>query len=206
MGKGLGAAMSSSPPSERRKRPSTSRDPRLERSDWVAAARAALIEGGIDRVRVLTLAKALGVTTGSFYWHFADRPQLLAALLADWEERNTEAFRAAVASTADPHLQYDRIIEVWASESAFDPAYDSAVRDWARNSDVVEAAVQRIDEQRIQLLREVFVALGQDELEALVRARIAYYHQVGFYAMRVRISPAERARLLPVYKRLLKGE
>ncbi|MFO6448309.1 TetR/AcrR family transcriptional regulator [Erythrobacter sp. NE805] len=198
--------MPAKPAPARRKRQPPPREPRLERAAWIAAARAALIEGGIERVRVLTLAKGLGVTTGSFYWHFTDRPQLLSALLTDWEESNTRAFRAAVASSADPHVQFDRIVDVWFREQEFDPAYDSAVRDWARVSPAVEAAVQRIDDQRIELLRGVFSAMGEAEPEALVRARIAYYHQVGFYAMRVRISPAERARLLPVYTRLLKGQ
>lgn len=198
--------MSSKPAPARRRRPLSPREPRLERSDWIEAARAALIERGIERVKVLTLAKALGVTTGSFYWHFTDRPQLLSALLTDWEDRNTMAFRAAVASSGDPHVQFDRMVDVWFREQEFDPAYDSAVRDWSRVSPAVEAAVQRVDEQRIELLRQVFAAMGEEEPDALVRARIVYYHQVGFYAMRVRIAPAERARLLPVYTRLLKGE
>lgn len=190
----------------RPKRHRKTREPRLDRADWIRAARAALIEGGVERVRILTLAQRMGVTTGSFYWHFTDRPQLLEALLADWEISNTQAFREAFASTEDPNLQFDRLVDVWVREANFDPAYDSAIRDWARNSPEVEQAVQRVDDQRIELFHAVFRAMGDPEPDALVRARIIYFHQVGFYAMRVRISVEERAALLPVYTRLLRGE
>ena len=57
---------------------------RLDAAAWVAAAFDALADGGIDAVRVEPLAKALGITKGSFYWHFADRRALLDAMLDAW--------------------------------------------------------------------------------------------------------------------------
>ena len=64
--------------------------PKLTRDDWLDAAFAAVVEGGFDAVRVLTLAQRLGVTRGSFYWHFADHAELVAALLKRWRERELE--------------------------------------------------------------------------------------------------------------------
>ena len=70
-----------------------------QREDWFAQGVRALREGGVEAVRVEPLARSLGVTKGSFYWHFADRPALLEALLALWERETaevvTEAARAA---------------------------------------------------------------------------------------------------------------
>ena len=57
---------------------------RLGRGDWLAAAKAALAESGVDAVRVEPLAHRLGITKGTFYWHFRDRPALPAALLEEW--------------------------------------------------------------------------------------------------------------------------
>ncbi len=57
------------------------RSARLDADAWIAAAFDALAEGGIDAVRVEPLATALGITKGSFYWHFADRRALLDAML-----------------------------------------------------------------------------------------------------------------------------
>ena len=50
-------------------------------ADWLKAARLALLHRGPDAVRVEPLARGLGVTKGSFYWHFKDRNALLEALL-----------------------------------------------------------------------------------------------------------------------------
>ena len=60
------------------------RPTRLDAAAWIAAAFDALADGGIDAVRVEPLAKALGITKGSFYWHFADRRALLDAMLDAW--------------------------------------------------------------------------------------------------------------------------
>ena len=63
------------------------------------AARLALLHRGADGVRVEVLARELGVTKGSFYWHFRDRADLLEALLVEWEEETgllTDALRQAM--------------------------------------------------------------------------------------------------------------
>ena len=65
--------------------------PRLGRDDWLDAAYLAVVEGGFDQVRVLTLADTLGVTRGSFYWHFSDHAELLQALLQRWQKREIDA-------------------------------------------------------------------------------------------------------------------
>ena len=63
---------------------------RTPRSTWIEAGLAALASGGPDAVRVDLLAKALGVTRGGFYWHFASRQEFLDALLDAWEHRSTD--------------------------------------------------------------------------------------------------------------------
>ena len=77
---------------------------RLDAAAWIAAAFDALAEGGIDAVRVEPLAKALGITKGSFYWHFADRRALLDAMLDAWAQGRIAAIReqATVARRARP--------------------------------------------------------------------------------------------------------
>src|ERR687896_374805 len=63
---------------------------RTPRNSWIAAGLRALAAGGPDTVRVESLAKAMGVTKGGFYWHFADRDELLAEMLDTWERRSTD--------------------------------------------------------------------------------------------------------------------
>jgi len=87
----------------------------------------------------------------------------------------------------------------------YSPAWDAAVRDWARVSGKVANAVRRTDDARIEILKQVFLDMGCKDEEAFVRARICYFHQVGYYALGVRESREERLRLMPLYTRVLTG-
>ena len=180
---------------------------RLDRADWVRAARDALIKGGEARVKVDPLATEMGVTTGSFYWHFKNRQELLAEVLADWEATNSAALIDAVRThEGDPDKQLDALVEAWIRESSFNPAYDSAVRDWARSSAKADKVVRRVDETRIELIQEIFKGFGYEGAHALVRARIAYFHQVGYYTLQIRESRADRLRLKNLYVAALRGD
>ena len=64
--------------------------PRLTRDDWISAALGALIERGVDGVKVTTIAERLNVTSGSFYWHFKGVPDLLDNLLEHYEIELTD--------------------------------------------------------------------------------------------------------------------
>ncbi|HEX4196259.1 MAG TPA: TetR/AcrR family transcriptional regulator [Caulobacteraceae bacterium] len=181
--------------------------PRRDREDWVRAARRALIEGGVAKVKVEPLAGVLGVTTGSFYHHFRNRQDLLDAVLVHWERENTEPlFQAVRDAGPDPDAQLDALFEAWLTESDYDPAYDSAVRDWARTSKPAEAAVRRTDDRRIDLLKQIFLGFGYDEDRAFIRARVTYFHQVGYYAMEIIEDRAVRRRWRPLYREVLLGD
>src|SRR5258708_36590167 len=107
--------------------------PRRDREDWVEAARLALIEGGVGKVKVEPLAGVLGVTTGSFYHHFGKRHALLEAVLAHWETENTAPlFRAVEAAGPDPDAQLNPLFNVRVAASGYDPTSDSAERRGSR--------------------------------------------------------------------------
>jgi AcrR family transcriptional regulator len=165
-----------------------------------------LIKGGIHAVKIDLIANRLEITRGSFYWHFSDRADLLSALLELWRVQNTEPFEKITHETAlAADDKYLRIVNLWVEERAFDPAFDSAVRDWARASKKVAIAVDAIDTLRMNLFEDVFREMGYPPQEAMVRARITYYHQVGYYALAVKESKAVRRKLLPIYLDVLMG-
>lgn len=186
----------------------TSRSPeRLTRLDWVNAARDALIKGGVHAVKVDLISNRLNITRGSFYWHFRNRADLLAALLELWESENTTPFEeAAQRKDLDPVQKFLAMVELWLEEKDFDPAFDAAVRDWARSSPSVARKIASIDELRMSLLEKVFREMGYGQREAMVRARVTYYHQVGYYTLDVHESKKRRRDLLPVYIDILVGE
>jgi AcrR family transcriptional regulator len=180
--------------------------PAIGRQGWLDAARTLLIREGIAGVKVDRIARRLKVTRGGFYWFFDSHKQLLDALLADWEERNTEGFKAVLRESGRNGMaEFQALVDLWLNEKNYSPAWDAAVRDWARVSSKVANAVRRTDDIRIDVLRQVFLDMGCEEQEAFVRARICYFHQVGYYALGVRESREERLRLMPLYTRVLTG-
>jgi AcrR family transcriptional regulator len=183
------------------------RDPRaLSRQDWIDAARTMLIARGVERVRVDALARTLNITRGSFYWHFPSRNAVLDALLEDWRVRNTAPFLAAAADERrSAGEKFRALVDIWLDESEYDPAYDSAIREWARTSARVANLVRRVDRQRIDLLAGICLDLGYDPQEAEIRARITYFHQVGYYVLGLKESDRTRRKLAPIYTRVLLG-
>jgi AcrR family transcriptional regulator len=180
--------------------------PKTPPSAWIAAARRTLVEEGIQGVKVDRLAQRLGVTRGGFYKHFTDREDLLDRLLQEWEATNIFALDPPpLKSAADARKALKRLADRLIDEDGFDPSFDMAVRDWARNDKRAAWAVERVDARRLEILLQLFVAFGCDAEEATVRARVFYYHQIGYYALGIRQSAAERKRLEPVYTRILVG-
>lgn len=177
----------------------------LSTRDWLDAARALLIREGIGAVKIGRIAKECGVTRGGFYWRFKDRGELLDALLDEWRLTNTAPLIEALASEGSPADRFRRAASLWIEEKDFDPRFDTAVRNWALSSPQADEAVRRVDEERIAAFAAVFEAAGYDAVEAFVRARITYYHQIGYYALHVEETPDERRRLAGTYFRILTG-
>lgn len=177
---------------------------RLSREDWIALARKALIASGVDDVKVDVLARRLRVTRGSFYWHFKHRQELLDALLEDWKVNNSREIAAIEGRAADGG-ELIELFRVWLGEDPSYPSFDFAIRGWARKSKTVAAAVRRIDENWISLFQAYFERSGLKAPESFVRARILYFHQVGYFALSIEESLAERAELAPYYYEALTG-
>jgi AcrR family transcriptional regulator len=179
----------------------------LGREDWITAARAELIAGGVSAVKIGRLAKRLHVTRGGFYWHFKSRADLLNELLRSWEVSNTAPFERSVANGGprDGVREFVAIVSLWLNETEYSPAFDTAVRDWARTSKAVAVAVRRADERRIAVLHRIFLDLGFTDPEASVRANVAYFHQVGYYALSILSDRETRLALVGVYAQVLSG-
>lgn len=183
------------------------RDGSLSRQDWIDAAREVLIKEGIERVKVEPLSERLGVSRGSFYWHFADRQALLDALLDLWRETALEPMRAVVEDTElTPVQRYEKFMRVWVEGEPFYPVYDLSIRRWAMVEPDVSRVVKKVDDARIKLLTGIFSDMGHDTDEAFIRARITYFHQIGYYATDVQESARKRQRYWPLYVKILAGK
>lgn len=178
----------------------------FDREQWLAAARKMLIKSGIEQVKIERLSKQVKVTRSSFYWHFRSRADLLDALLDHWQATNTgPLLRGIEAAIAAGPTGIHILGRLWIEEREFNPAYDTAVRDWARKDPKVAATVRKIDDRRIKALTRLMQVYGYKGNDALVRARIMYFHQVGYYALGIHESAPERLKLEPIYMKALTG-
>ena len=180
------------------------RDTPVEK-DWIAAAREMLVEGGIAAVQINPLANRLGVTRGGFYWRFKNRQDLLDNLLADWKASNARHFLDRLAEAGSPRERCDRLINLWIEETHFDPKFEAAIRAWARVDQNVRELVHAIDLGRIKAIADIFLQDGRDAHEAEARARIVYFHQIGYYALELGETSQERLAMIPHYSRVLFG-
>jgi AcrR family transcriptional regulator len=178
----------------------------LGREIWLDIARRALIEDGTVGVEINKLAKRLGSSRGGFYWFFKDRAQLLEELLAYWKETSTMQFEDILKVPGKNGMEkYLAMTNLWIDEKEYDPKWDGAVRDWARTSDDVRKIVYEVDQKRIAVLEQIFKEIGYAVKDAHIRARVMYYHQVGYYAMGVQESKRRRRALIPYYRTALTG-
>ena len=180
---------------------------RLAAADWISAALDVLKESGVEAVQITTLAKRLSVTRGSFYWHFENREDLLAALIAEWRARNTGVMVEAIRDVPSLDDGILALFSVWVDHTRFDAQLDQAVRDWARHDHALRATVKQEDDARVAAIAAFFAAQGYAKLEAFIRARVIYFTQISFYALHIEDeeSLAQRMSYLNDYFRCFTG-
>jgi AcrR family transcriptional regulator len=157
---------------------------RTPRANWIDEGLRALSRGGPDAVRIESLARALGVTKGGFYWHFDDRRALLDEMLDTWErigvdevieriegeggDARTKLRRlSSIASTTDETLHIDPL------------SIDLAIRDWARRDRAVARRLRGVDNRRMDYLRSLFGAFCPDDDDVEARSMLAFSLWIG---------------------------
>ena len=142
----------------------------LSDQDWVEAAIQALLTRGPSALRIASLARSLGVTPASFYWHFRSRGDLRDRVLRHWREKmlRRAASAAKLAGTGDQQLR--ALPKVLAAREL--PRLDRAMRAWAEEDAVVATAVASADELRLRVMTNLFEAAGLGEERALDRAKL----------------------------------
>ncbi|UYM06713.1 TetR/AcrR family transcriptional regulator [Solicola gregarius] len=154
----------------------------VSRQDWLNAALDALADGGVAAVRVDVLARRLGMTRGSFYWHFKDRDALVAAALEEWELVCTTRTIEQLETIADPGERLRTLLthalDIEAL-SRLEPAIVAHAGD-----PVVAPILRRVTERRVDFLAEVYAELGYDRGDARHQALVAYAAYTGWLQLR----------------------
>ncbi len=158
----------------------------LSVDDWIQAGFALLAEGGPDALRIGRLCDRLGVTKGSFYWHFADMNAYRTALVDAWGDLQDADRRGFIdAHIADPRERLAVMLTMLVAPQHL--ALERVMRAWALTDERVSSNVRQSDERLLDAIREAFREYGLDEAEARLRAMVMMSAGVGVLYM---IGPA----------------
>ena len=175
----------------------------LAREDWLKAA-LRLCKGGIEGVKVAPLAANLGVTTGSFYWHFKNRQELLVALLKYWEHEMTDvAIDTARRYAGSPA---DRIYYIMETVMVDNLArYDLPIWQWAQSDTIASRVFKRVLKKRFSFAAWMFSEAGFPKKQAEVRGRMMVIYMMGESTL-IPDSMAKRKELIKLKHAILTAQ
>ena len=183
------------------------RGSRKQADDWIMAGLELLAAGSIADVKVERLAKHLGVTKGSFYWHFDDRPALLDAMGRRWVELDTESVITLVDGTTapdDPEAAIEHLCTIVFGQVSDLDGVEAAIREWSVGDPAMAELCRTVDERRLQYVAGHLVATGLDEDEARRRAEVIYRIVIGEYVWRrYGGEPIDTATAVEAVRRLI---
>ena len=160
--------------------------PRLSAEDWALAALDVIAEQGLAAVAVEPLARRLGVTKGSFYWHFPSREALLVAALERWEKTEQETVFGQMEAVSDPRVRLRELFQLVAHEPKTHIIYSELLK--ALDHPVVKPVLGRVSLRRMEYLTASFRQAGLPRQDAQNRARLAYAAYVGFLQLALQLG------------------
>jgi AcrR family transcriptional regulator len=147
-------------------------EPTLTEADWAEAALQMIAESGLGALTVDALARRLGVTKGSFYWHFRGRAELLTAALARWEQRTTTEAMKGLDAIPDASARLELLLDASSQPPRSRSLYAALAE--AAEDPVVRQSLNRVASARIGYLDSCYRALGLAPPLARARALLAY--------------------------------
>ena len=152
---------------------------RLSVDDWIQAGYSILAEDGLSAVKVDRLCERLGVTKGSFYWHFSDIAGYRAALIDAWAEQRGDEL-AVFREIADlpPRERLSRMVGHLVAPRHW--RIERAMREWARTDETVAKGVDAADRRVIRMVHQAFTDLGFSAEDAELRSHTTFAAGIGF--------------------------
>lgn len=176
----------------------------LSRDAWLDAAANAIADGGFDNLRVLLLAKKLGVTRGSFYWHFKDHQDLVVSFLQRWRERRLAELANLEPISDEVEEETRRIMHLLLSDSGrhlWRMRVELAVRDLARRDQLAAQIVAEVDQARLERNVQLLTRVTNDPAGAGDLGLLLYVATVG--AQLVTTGPIGDADVVGRIERLI---
>jgi AcrR family transcriptional regulator len=158
---------------------------RLTADDWINHALATLAREGSEALKADVLARRLGVSRGSFYWHFTDLASFHGQVIRHWKQRATEAIIADIEQHASHEARLDALLRHAFGHGA---AVEIRMRSWADSSVDAARAVGEIDRRRREYIERLLVEAGVRPTAAETRAQLLYWTYLGAALSRSRLA------------------
>ncbi len=153
---------------------------RTPRNSWIEEGLRALGAGGPEAVRIESLAQALGVSKGGFYWHFSDRRALLEEMLDTWERTWVdEVIEAVEADDGDARSRLRRLFALAVASGGELLKIELAIRNWARREGAVAERLRQVNNRRMDYMRSLFGAICEDDDDVEARCLLAFSLFIG---------------------------
>ncbi len=167
---------------------SNSTPSKLSSIDWLRTAFQTLSVEGVSAIKAEVMAKKLGTTKGSFYWHFKDVPAFKTEMLKLWESEATKGIMVAVNASAPVGPARLALLSSIVSHMNAENDYgglraEPAIRDWARVDNKAALAMRRVDAARIAFVKKLFIESGFQSYDAKLKAELFYSGFLGLQAM-----------------------
>jgi AcrR family transcriptional regulator len=153
----------------------------LSVADWVRAALVLMAREGVQAVAVEPLAREIGVTKGSFYWHFENRDHLVKTALTEWEQDQGRDLVQRYAEILDPRHRLRVLIH-----AAFEDTHNGllfAALGASSEDPLVKPFLARVTALRMEFGVKAFRDLGLPEDEARRRALFTYAAYAGYFQL-----------------------
>jgi len=152
---------------------------RLSVDDWIQTGYAIVADAGIEALKIDRLCSRLGVTKGSFYWHFKDMAGYRAALVESWAElRDRDRSHFGELGHLTPRERLAQMMASLLGERQW--ALERAMREWARTDPAVAESVRAADRRVLAAVRQAFLDAGFDGDDAEMRANATFAAGIGF--------------------------
>lgn len=151
---------------------------RLSADDWEREALILIAAKGIQGLAVEPLARRMGITKGSFYWHFSNRDALLEQTLAGWEKHDSRNLESSLGSIDQPRERLRDFFRRVGREHLTHEVYRELCA--AASHPIVRPVLKRVTDRRMSYLTTAYRELGFEGQAAENQARLAYSAYLGF--------------------------
>lgn len=170
-----------------------------KRQKWIECGFDILSESGHENITIEELSGRMGISRGSFFYHFKNRDGFICAMMDQWMS-DTEAIIRGLDTSGGFEECYDKVTE---GVTLLNSDRELRIRRWAGSEPLVQEYAARVDAMRIESFCGIFARLGLEPEVSDMLAKFRYSLMLGLKQIDGGITPEEVRRAADLYKKLI---